>query len=162
MHISTQTVRSRLHEFGLNARRPATPLPLTRQHVQDMLDFAITHFRWTLFVWMPVLFTKSRFCFDFTDRCQLVWIIPKQKFDELNAAEHDRHGKGSVMIWPGISVNGNPDLSVIENGTLTSLRNCNEILDQFVRPYAGAIGPEFILMDDNACPHRAQVTNTYL
>ena len=52
-------------------------------------------------------------------------------------------------------------MHVIENGTLTALRYCNEILDQFVRPYAGAIGPEYILMDNNARPHRAQVTNAY-
>ena len=43
-----------------------------------------------------------------------------------------------------------------------ALRYCNEILDQLVRPYAGAIGPELILMDDNASPHCAHVTNTYL
>ena len=36
------------------------------------------------------------------------------------------------------------DLNVVENGTLTAVRNCNEILDQFVRPYAGAIGLDFI------------------
>ena len=35
VRISTQTVRNRLHEFGLNARRPALRIPLTRQHVQD-------------------------------------------------------------------------------------------------------------------------------
>ena len=36
VRISTQTVRNRLHEFGLNARRPAIRVPLTRQYVQDM------------------------------------------------------------------------------------------------------------------------------
>ena len=57
-----------------------------------------------------------------------------------------------------------PDLYVIENGTLTTLRYCNEILDQFVRPYAGAIGPELILMDDNAgpqpCTHHLRLSGT--
>ena len=38
----------------------------------------------------------------------------------------------------------------------------HEILDQFVRPYAGAIGPEFILVDENTSPHRANATNDYL
>ena len=28
--------------------------------------------------------------------------------------------------------------------------------------YAGAIGPDVILVDDNAHPHRAYVTNKYL
>ena len=31
-----------------------------------------------------------------------------------------------------------------------------------VRPYAGATGPDFILMDDNARPHRARVVEQYL
>ena len=68
VRISTQKVRKRLHEFGLNARRPAIPLPLTRQHVQDRLDFARTYMRWTIPDWTSVLFSdKSRFCLDFTD-----------------------------------------------------------------------------------------------
>ena len=87
--------------------------------------------------------------------------MPKHRFDELNVAD-DRYGKGSVMVWAGIGVNGKTDLYVIENGTLASLRYCNEILDQFVRPYAGAIGPELILMDHNETPHSANVTNAYL
>ena len=31
-----------------------------------------------------------------------------------------------------------------------------------VRPYAGAIGADLILMDDNARPHRANAINQYL
>ena len=54
------------------------------------------------------------------------------------------------------------DLHIIENGTLTAVRYVNEILDVYVRPYAGAIGADFILMEDNARPHRAHVTNQYL
>ena len=88
--------------------------------------------------------------------------MSKERFHYLNVAEHDRYGKGSGMVWAGISVNGKSDLYVVENGMLTALRYCNEILDQFVRPYAGAIGPNFILMDDNAHPHHAHVTDAYL
>ena len=77
-------------------------------------------------------------------------------------AEHDRYGGGSVMVWAGISAQGNTDLHVIDNGTLTAERYVNEILDVPVRPYAGAIGPDFILMDDNARAHRARITNRYL
>ena len=163
VRISTQTVRTRFHEFGLNARSPAIRVPLTRQHVQDWLDFARTHVRWTIRDWTPVLFTdESRFCLDFTDMRQLVWRMPKARFDVLNVAVHDRYGKGSVMVWKGIDVNGKTDLYAIKNGTLTALRYCNAILDQFVRSYAGSIRQEFIMMDDNARPHHAHVTNAYL
>ena len=54
VRISTQIVRNRLHEFRLNARRPAIHVPLTRQHVQDRLDFARTYVRWTICDWTPV------------------------------------------------------------------------------------------------------------
>ena len=75
--------------------------------MQDRFDFAITHVRLTIRDWTPVLLTDgSKFCLDFTDRRQLVWKMPKQRFDELNVAEHDRYGNVSVMVWAGISVNG--------------------------------------------------------
>ncbi|GFW22421.1 DDE_3 domain-containing protein [Trichonephila clavipes] len=49
------------------------------------------------------------------------------------------------------------DLHVFHGGTVTGLRYRDEILDPYVRPYAAAIGNDFILMDDNARPHRARI-----
>ncbi|GFV46050.1 DDE_3 domain-containing protein [Trichonephila clavipes] len=46
--------------------------------------------------------------------------------------------------------------------TVTGLRYRDEILDPYVRPYAAAIGNDFILMDDNARPHRARIVEEYL
>ena len=68
-----------------------------------------------------LLTDESRFCLDFTVRRQLVWRMPKERFYDLNVAEHDRYGKN--MVWAGISVNGKTDLYAIENGTMT-----NEVL----------------------------------
>ncbi len=36
---------------------------------------------------------------------------------------------------------------------MTGVRYGDEILDPYIRPYAGAIGNDFFLMDDNARPH---------
>ena len=47
-------------------------------------------------------------------------------------------------------------------GNLTGIRYRDEVLDPIVRPYAGAIGDDFILMDDNARPHRARVVTDHL
>ena len=47
------------------------------------------------------------------------------------------------------------------SGMMIGLRYRDEIMDVYVRPYAGAIGPQFILMDDNARPHRARVVEDY-
>ena len=103
---------------------------------------------WTQNDCAPVLFTdESRFCVDFTDRRARVWRMPNERFAPVCVAEHDRFGGGSVMVWAGISAQGKTDL-LIDNGTLTALRYVNEILDVYVRPYAGAVGENFILMDD--------------
>ena len=121
------------------------------------------HVTWTQNDRAPVLFTdESRFCVDFTDRRARVWRMPNERFAPVCMAEHDRFGGGSVIVWAGISAQGKTDLHVIDNGTLTALRYVNEILDVYVRPYAGAVGEIFILMDDNARAHRARINDQYL
>ncbi|GFV88877.1 transposable element Tcb2 transposase [Trichonephila clavipes] len=50
----------------------------------------------------------------------------------------------------GISLGSHTDLHVFHGGTVTGLRYRDETLDPYVRPYAAAIGNDFILMDDNA------------
>ena len=115
--ISTQPVRNRLHEFGLNAMRRAMRVQFTRQHVQDWFDFAVIHIRWTIRDWTPVVITdESRFCLNFTDRRQLVRRKLKKRFHQSNVAEHDCCGKGSVMVWTGTNVNNKTDLYAFENG----------------------------------------------
>jgi hypothetical protein len=42
------------------------------------------------------------------------------------------------------------------------VRYRDEILHPIVRPYAGAVGDGFILMDDHCRPHRARVVTDYL
>jgi hypothetical protein len=64
-----------------------------------------------------------------------------------------------VMVWGGISYYDSTDLYVIRNGSLTGIRYRDEILAPIVRFYAGANGDDFILMDDNATPHRARIVN---
>ena len=66
------------------------------------------------------------------------------------------------MVWGGISYEGRTDLCVINGGTLTALWYRDEILDPIVRPFAGAIGDNFILMQDNPRPHTARVCMDYL
>ena len=141
VRISTQTIRNRLHDAGLRSRRPSIEVPLTRYHVQMRLAWARDHVTWTQNDWAPVPFTnESRFCVDFTDRRARVWRMPNEHFAPVCVAEHDWFGGGSVMVWAGISAQRKTDLHVIDNGTLTALRYVNEILDVYVRPYAGAVG----------------------
>ena len=80
-----------------------------------------------------MLFTdESKFCIDFTDRRVRVWRARNERFAPVCVAKQDCYGKGSVMIWAGISMQGKTDLHIIENGILTAVRYVNEILDVYV------------------------------
>ncbi|KAK0143180.1 Transposable element Tcb2 transposase [Merluccius polli] len=60
--ISAQTVRNRLREAHLHARRPHRGLDLTPVRRHNRLEWANVHIRWRLARWRSVLFTdESRF-----------------------------------------------------------------------------------------------------
>ncbi|KAI4891914.1 hypothetical protein NFI96_030001 [Prochilodus magdalenae] len=143
VHVSAQTVRNRLHEDGMRARRPQMGVVLTAQHRAGGLAFAREHQDWQIHHWRPVLFTDKRSSFS-------------------NILQHDRFGSGSVMVWRGISLEGRTALHVLANGNLTATGYRDEILRPLVRPYAGAVGPGFLLMQDNARPHVAGVCQQFL
>ena len=66
-------------------------------------------------------------------------------------------------IWSGVSdgtswnsYESRRDLHVINGGTLN-----DEILEPFVRPFAGPIGDNFILMQEKYAPNMAKVRLKY-
>ncbi|KAI4872514.1 hypothetical protein NFI96_009770, partial [Prochilodus magdalenae] len=66
------------------------------------------------------------------------------------------------MVWGGISLEGRTDLYRLDNGTLTAIRYQDEILGPVVSPYAGAVGPGFLLVHNNARPHVVRVCRQFL
>ncbi|GFS89520.1 transposable element Tcb1 transposase [Trichonephila clavipes] len=54
------------------------------------------------------------------------------------------------------------DLHIFKRGSVTAVRYRDEVLEPIVRLYAAAVGPTFVLMDDNARPHRADIVDDYL
>ncbi|GFX86265.1 transposable element Tcb2 transposase [Trichonephila clavipes] len=76
--------------------------------------------------------------------------------------ESVRFGGGGVLVYGGISIDGRTDLYIIRYGSLTARRYMDEILRPIVVPYAAAIGDDFILMDDNCRPHRANLVEGFL
>ncbi len=47
------------------------------------------------------------------------------------------------------------DLVVIDGGALTAVRYQDEVLELVIRPFAGALGQDFVLMHNNAGSHTA-------
>ncbi|GFX72754.1 transposable element Tcb2 transposase [Trichonephila clavipes] len=76
--------------------------------------------------------------------------------------ESVRFGGGVMLVYGGISIDGRTDLYIIRDGPLTARQYRDEILRPIVDPYAAAIGYDFILMDDNCRPRRANLVEDFL
>ncbi|GFY01601.1 transposable element Tcb2 transposase [Trichonephila clavipes] len=129
--VSTQTVRNRLHGVGLYARRSMVCVRLTSWHHR--------HHRKFIFIWR-----------DRGSRNNPAFVHKSVRF-----------GGGGVLVYGGISIDGRTDLYIIQDGPLTARRYKDEILRTIVVPYAAAIGNDFILMDDNCWPHRANLVEDF-
>ncbi|GFX20258.1 HTH_Tnp_Tc3_2 domain-containing protein [Trichonephila clavipes] len=69
-----QTVRNRLHEGGLYARKPMVCIPLTPCHREVRRRWAAEHRDWEQHDWSQMLFTdESRFSLECDTRRVLVW-----------------------------------------------------------------------------------------
>ncbi|GFX99643.1 transposable element Tcb2 transposase [Trichonephila clavipes] len=93
------------------------------------------------------------------------WTVTKCDFQDLNRfLETGSAGRrpGQVLVYGGISIDGRTDLYIIRDGPLTARRYRDEILRPIVVPYAAAIEDDFILMDDNCRPHRANLVEDSL
>ncbi|GFW33946.1 transposable element Tcb2 transposase [Trichonephila clavipes] len=161
--ISATTVRNRLHNAGLYARKPVVCVPLNGRQRRNRLCWAREHVSWTQQQWTSVLFTdESRFTMESDSGRLLIWREQRTRYHQSNTVERHSYRGGGILVWAGISLGGHTDLHVFHGGTVTGLRYRDEILDPYVRPYAAAIGNYFILMDDNARPHRARIVEEYL
>ncbi|KAK7091420.1 hypothetical protein V1264_009103 [Littorina saxatilis] len=153
--VRGQTIRNRLHNFGLRARRPVRGTTLTANHRAARRAWCTQHVRWQRQQWAQVLFTdESRFCLEPADGRIRVWRRREERFAEGAVLEQQRFGGGSVMVWGGISTRLRTPLYHVV-GNLTGVRYQNEILQPLVVPALQAIGPRAILQDDNAPPHRS-------
>lgn len=62
-----------------------------------------------------------------------------------------------MVVWGGVSEEGRTDLCRLENRRLTAIRHREEIIEPIVRPFAGAVGPGFFLMHNNASSASCQM-----
>lgn len=158
--ISDQTVRNRLRDAGIRARRLVRAVVLNRQHRQNRLQWSRTHRVWPQQRWNTVWFSdESRFLLHRADGRAQVYRRRHERFAANCVQEVDRFGGGSVMMWAAISHTGRTDL-VHVNGTLTAQRYCDEILHPHIVPIMQNNGR--IFQHDNARTHTARFTTTFL
>ncbi|GFT32325.1 transposable element Tcb2 transposase [Trichonephila clavipes] len=161
--VSTQTVRNQVHGVGLYARRPKVCVGLTSRHRRDCREWAKEHVNWRRNEWSNVLFSdESRFSVHPDNRRIFIWRDRGSRSNPAFVHESVRFGSGGVLVYGGISIDGCTGLYINRDGPLTARRYRDEILRPIVVPYAAAIGDDFILMDDNCRPHRANLVEDFL
>ncbi|KFM70283.1 Transposable element Tcb2 transposase, partial [Stegodyphus mimosarum] len=160
---SRQTIYRRLNEKGLYARKPRVCVLLSSQKKRDRFNWCKEHQNWTEHQWSHVLFTdESRFSLTGDSKRVYIWRESGTRNDPSNIVERDRFGSGGVMVWGGIMIDGRTPLHVFSSGSVTGQIYRDEVLDPYVRLFRGAYGPDFLFMDDNARPHRANLVDEFL
>lgn len=148
----------------MRSRVAATRPHLTRQHKVNRLAWARIHRRWNRADWKNCLFTdEAKFCRRSADRTVRVWRRrAENRYSDNLVNTTEPFGGGGVLVWGGICFGGRSDLVII-HGNLNSDRYVRDILEPHVLAFAGAIDPErFVLVDDNARPHRAHCVDNFL
>ncbi|GFU14593.1 transposable element Tcb1 transposase [Trichonephila clavipes] len=152
--VSRQTVYRRLGHNGLHARRPARCVPLTAIHCRLRLTWSREHALCTPQQWSCVMFSdECRFSLQSDSRRTLIWRAPGTRYHQENTIERPRYGGAGWLVWGGIILGSRTDLHV-QSVTMTGHIFRDVILEQHVRLFRGAMGAEFLFMDDNARPHR--------
>ncbi|GFX83505.1 transposable element Tcb2 transposase [Trichonephila clavipes] len=158
-HRDPHRVRSppcrRLHGGGLFARRPVRCVPLTPAHRRRRSLWCREHRNWRDNEWERVLFTdESRFSLSSDSHRILIWRERGSRNHPSNIIERDGYGGRGALVWGGIMLGSRTDLHIFDTGSVNGTRYSNEILLPYVRLFRGAMGLQFLFMDDNAPCHR--------
>ena len=160
--ISSDTVRRRLRAHQMRARRPYRGPILTNIHRNNRLTWCQQHQRWRIAQWNEVAFSdESRFCLDVSDGRHRVWRRNRRRYADCCVHETNRWGGPNVLVWAAISGRYRTPLCVVD-GNLTAQRYVDEILRPHLVPFMRNNPGLRRFQQDNARPHIARHTTTFL
>ncbi|GFV60085.1 transposable element Tcb2 transposase [Trichonephila clavipes] len=160
--VSRQTVYRRLRYISLYVRRPVRCVPLAATHCCLRLTWRREHALWARQQWSCVrFFDESRFSLHSDSRRTLIWRAPGTRYYQENIIERHRYCGAGGLVYGGIILGSRTDLHV-QSVTMTGHIYRDVILEQHVRLFWGTMGGEFLFMDDNAHPHRANIVDECL
>ncbi|GFV89816.1 transposable element Tcb2 transposase [Trichonephila clavipes] len=92
---------------------------------------------------------ESRFNLSSDSRQLTIWRERGKRFEPRKITERHNFPSRGVMVWAGIMMDGRTDLLFFDMASVTAQRYRNDVLEPYVRLLRGAVGPDFIFMDDN-------------
>ncbi|GFX62849.1 transposable element Tcb2 transposase [Trichonephila clavipes] len=145
------------------ARRPAVCIPLTSAHKRARLNWSLKHQHWSVGEWGNVMLSdESRFSLSSDSRRVTIWKERGTRFEPRNITERHHFPSRGVMVWAGIMMDGRTDLHFFDTGFVTAQRYRDEVLEPYIRLFRGAVGSDFIFMNDNAPCHRTVRIDDFL
>ncbi|GFY09629.1 transposable element Tc3 transposase [Trichonephila clavipes] len=145
------------NDSKMMVRRPVRCVPLTATHRRLPVNAL-----WTPQQWSCVIFSdESRFSLQSDSRRTLIWRAPGTRYHQENTIERHRYNGAGWLVWGGIILDSRIDLHV-QSVTMTGHIYRDVILEQHVLLFRGAMGAEFLFVDDNARPHGANIVDECL
>ncbi|GFS61081.1 transposable element Tcb1 transposase [Trichonephila clavipes] len=137
-------------------------LSLTANQCRLRLTRSREHALWTPQQWSCVMFSdESRFSLQSDSRQTFIWRATGTRYHQENTIERNRYGGAGWLVCGGIILGSRTDLHV-QSVTMTGHINRDVIMEKHVRLFRGVMGAEFMFMDDNARPHRANIVDECL
>ncbi|GFU84797.1 transposable element Tcb2 transposase [Trichonephila clavipes] len=102
---------------------------------------------------------ESRFSLSSYSRRVTIWRERGSRFEPRNITERHHFPARGVMVWTGIMMDGLTDLKFLDTGSVTAQRYRDEVLEPYVRLFRGAVGPDFIFMDNAPYPRAVLIGN---
>ncbi|GFV68189.1 transposable element Tcb1 transposase [Trichonephila clavipes] len=157
--LSARTIRRRLQQSGLSARRPLLGLPLTQNHRRLRHQWCDEKRMWAA-EWNEVVFTdESRICLPHHDGRIRVWRHRGERMLNSCVLHHHTSPALGIMVWGGIGYHFRTSLVRIA-GTLNSQRYISEVLEPVVLPYLQGLTTA-IFQQDSARPHLARIVQRF-
>ncbi|GFW98263.1 transposable element Tcb1 transposase [Trichonephila clavipes] len=150
-----------LRHIGLYARRPVRCVPLTATQYRLRLTWSREHALWTPQQWSCVMFSdESTFSMQSDSHRTLIWRVPGTRYHQKNTIERHRYGGAGWLVWGGNILGSRTHLHVY-SVTMTGHIYRDVILEQHVRLLRGAMGAEFLFMNEwqrpsSSCKHCRQ------
>ncbi|GFV38161.1 DDE_3 domain-containing protein [Trichonephila clavipes] len=104
---------------------------------------------------------KSRFSLQPESHRTLIWRAPGTRYHQENPIERHRYGGAGCLVLEELSLV--PELNLhVQSVLMIGHIYRDVILQQHVRLFRGAMGAEFLFMDNNSRPHHANIIDECL
>ena len=162
VRVSRQTVNRRLLLRGYRARRLVKAPRLSNAAKRRRLQWARGHLDRQLLQWRHAVFCdESRFLLYRVDGRHRVRRARGENLGDGNYQGAVAHGGGSIHVWGAIFYQGKSELRVLDQN-VTGRVYLDILQNNLVPGVRKHYGNNWILVDDNARPHRANVVQQYL